>query len=248
VKIIAYKLNEYAKIEKADLTRNWMDFSSSKFAYGCLPLIIANEMGWNIICQTSFKAIWNGSMDKDSITIQFLDEKDPNNSQVDSHFGHGVITFHPGFLFSTEVGHNLYVKGVPNYLKDAIQPLEGVVETDWLPFTFTMNWKFTRSNTWVEFLKGEPIARILPYPRHYVEGFNPSIMHISTNEQLGLDYKDWTNDRNAHQAGLQNGTKTGMEKNYFKGVNKRLEKVEYHQKKLVLKDFNDNDQTTKVDI
>ena len=36
------------------------------------------------------------------------------------------------------------VTGPFNQPKDAIQPLTAIVETDWAPFTFTMNWKFTR--------------------------------------------------------------------------------------------------------
>ena len=61
-----------------------------------------------------------------------------------SHFSHGIITFHPGYLFRTPEGWSMWAGGAPNHVKDGIQPLAGLVETDWLPFPFTMNWVFTR--------------------------------------------------------------------------------------------------------
>ncbi len=38
----------------------------------------------------------------------------------------------------------MWAAGPPNWPKDGIQPLAGLVETDWLPFPFTMNWVFNR--------------------------------------------------------------------------------------------------------
>ena len=238
-----YRSNSPSEITPGEPARDWMDFTSNKFAYGCLPLIIANEMGWDIIGQSSFKAIWNGDLTKDSILIQYADEAEPGNQQVASHFGHGVLTFIPEYLFQTEGSHNLYIKGIPKLIKDGIQALEGVVETDWLPFSFTMNWKFTRPNVWVEFLKGEPVARIMPYPRHYIEEFNPCIKWLDSNPQLEKEFKIWELDRNNHNERLATGAPHTMEKDYFKGIDKQKRKFEYHQKKINLKDFNEQDFT-----
>ena len=58
---------------------------------------------------------------------------------VISHFGSGVLTFHAGYLFRTPPGWAVWARGAPNTVKDGIVPLDGLVETDWLPFTFTMN-------------------------------------------------------------------------------------------------------------
>ena len=38
-----------------------------------------------------------------------------------------------------------------------MQPLVGLIETDWLPFPFTMNWVFTRPGR-VRLEKGEPFC------------------------------------------------------------------------------------------
>lgn len=71
----------------------------------------------------------------------------------------GIVTFHTGHLFRTPPGWGVWVTGPPNWPKDGIAPLTGLVETDWLPFPFTMNWQMTRPGE-VVFRKGEPFAFI----------------------------------------------------------------------------------------
>ena len=62
-----------------------------------------------------------------------------------SHFSHGVITFHTRLpVPHAQPGWSMWtVSGPPNHIKDGVQPLTALVETDWLPFPFTMNWIFT---------------------------------------------------------------------------------------------------------
>jgi hypothetical protein len=43
-----------------------------------------------------------------------------------------------------------------NSPKDGIAPLTGVIETDWLPYPFTMNWQMTRPGS-VRFDKDEAV-------------------------------------------------------------------------------------------
>ena len=72
-----------------------------------------------------------------------------------SIFGQGVLPFHIQGLFRTPPQWNLWVGGSPNRFKDAIQPLTGIIETDWSPYTFTMNWRFTRPGQWISFEEGQ---------------------------------------------------------------------------------------------
>ena len=82
-----------------------------------------------------------------------------NDPRITSHFGNGTITFSFPYLFRTPPGWSMLTMGSPNHVKDGIQALAGVVETDWLPFPFTMNWLFTRPGK-VRFEKGEPFCFI----------------------------------------------------------------------------------------
>jgi hypothetical protein len=94
-------------------------------------LIIANSHGWFILSSAPFTAEWNGGEPIGAATVRALDDSGP--LIADSHFGRGVLTFTINALFRTEPGHDLMVTGPSNMFKDAMQPLSGVVETDWRP-------------------------------------------------------------------------------------------------------------------
>jgi Family of unknown function (DUF6065) len=93
-----------------------------------------------------------------------------------SHFGHGILTFHIPCLFRTEPGIDLLVQGPVNRPKDAIAPLSGIVETDWAPYTFTMNWQFTRPGIAVRFEKGEPFCHVWPLQRGALQTVEPEVI------------------------------------------------------------------------
>ena len=216
--IVANTITGRCPIEKAKSKRDWMDETNKSFANRCLPLLSANELGWVLSSPYDFSAWWDGSDSEKSVKV----ESDVKNISgfAQSHFGHGVLTFHPGYLFQTTVNHGLYVKGPTNSYKKFIYPLEGLVETDWLTFTFTMNWKFTEPRRRVFFKKGEPFCQIFPYPRDYVNKFDTIAKPISG--ELYEHYKHYSCSRKEHNANLKiPGTdehKTGgWQKNYFKG-------------------------------
>ena len=140
-------------------SRNWMDAFASRHPYRCLPLTMANTTGWEILCPFGFTAEWNGGPSQTDIKIT-PDRPQPELDHfVTSHFSRGVLTMHPQYLFRTPPGWGLIAQGSPNHVKDGIQPLSGLIETDWLPFPFTMNWIFTRPGR-VKFEKGEPFCFI----------------------------------------------------------------------------------------
>lgn len=159
MKLTAYIIDGHEfEIRPAPVERVWMDATGDRFAYRCLPLAIANAHGWEILCSRSFAAGWNGKSDLSAIGL--LDDPGVVPLAV-SHFGHGILAFHIPCVFRTEPGIGLLVQGPINRPKVAIAPLAAIVETDWTPFTFTMNWKFIRPGTPVRFERGEPICHIL---------------------------------------------------------------------------------------
>jgi hypothetical protein len=172
--------------------RQWMDATPGHSAYLCLPMVVANCTGWELLSPVSFRATWNGSSEKDAIAI----ESDGDRQLLPiSHFGSGILTFHVAYVFRTSPGHNLYVKGPANRPKDGIAPLEGVVETDWLPNIFTMNWKFTRPNHTVVFESGEPFCCIFPMPRRYINKIKPVIFNIEEAPDVEAEFRAWCKTR-----------------------------------------------------
>lgn len=145
--------------------RNWMESFPDRHAYRCLPLAVANTHGWELLCPVSFTVRWDGGPRAEDITLHADDGYPHLHYIVSSHFTHGIITFQTGYLFRTEPGWNLVATGPYNDPKDGIAPLTGVIETDWLPYTFTMNWHLTRPGE-VRFEKDEPFCLIYPVAKN----------------------------------------------------------------------------------
>ena len=239
LEITAYEVVENPPpIRTADRKREWMDDTQDRFAYRCLPLSIANQTGWEILSPAGFTARWSGKNDLPAIKIKFDDEESP---LIGSHFGHGVLTFTLGYLFRTTKAHNLWVKGPTNQFKDGIAALEGLIETDWTPFTFTMNWQFTRKRHKIRFEKDEPICTLLPYPRHYIGKFDPKLKVINENPKLYNQYVAWKDDREQFLRDLKNpdsdAVKEGWQKTYMKGEDQFGKVFAGHQTKVRMADF-----------
>ena len=161
-------------LRPAPVDRAWMDATPERYAYRCLPLNIANAHGWELLCPSTITASWDGGAGLDSITIA---PDAATRSPAVTHFGSGVLTFHVPCVFRTEPGFDLMVQGPINSPKDGISALSAIIETDWAPYTFTMNWIFTRPNVAVHFERGEPFCHVFPIPRGMLEQLAPEL-HI----------------------------------------------------------------------
>ena len=178
-RMICYRTSRPAvEIRPGRSNRDWMDATDQRFAYRCLPLTIANGFGWELILPSDVTAEWNGGNKLTDLAVSVKDGDWENGRLACSHFGHGVLTFQTGYLFRTNPGTALMVRGAPNWPRPDIQPLEGLVETDWLPFTFTMNWVFTRPSRAV-FKAGEPFCFITPVQLSSLETLQPEIIDLS---------------------------------------------------------------------
>ena len=180
------------ELTPARADRDWMDATRERFAYRCIPLSIANASGWEIALPFAFEAAWYGG--DDISTIQFRCTDPRIRALVTSHFGHGVVTFHTGWLFKTSPGWAIWARGAPNWVKEGIVPLDGLVETDWLPFPFTMNWKFTRPGV-VRFEAGEPFCFITLAPHGLIDEVQPRIATLDQDPKLKAAYEAWTASR-----------------------------------------------------
>ena len=227
------------RIRPAPLERAWMDASPSRFAYRCLPLNIANAHGWEILCTAGFSATWNGQTVTDGIEVT----PDPGTvAPALSHFGEGVLTFHLPCIFRTDPGYDLFVTGPINRPKDGISALTAVVETDWSPYTFTMNWLFTRPDHPVRFEKDEPFCHIFPVQRGSLERIEPIARTLGGDPDLERDHKAWSASRNSFNQDLASAdpdaAQQGWQKAYFRGLSPSGERVtEGHRSKLRLRQF-----------
>jgi hypothetical protein len=218
--------------------RDWMDLTDQRYAYRCIPLSIANASGWEIILPCAFSATWTGGNLTTDIQLRPLGEPASVTRRVVSHFGHGVLTFHTGYLFRTSPGWALWCRGAPNMVKHGIVALDGLVETDWLPFPFTMNWRFTRPGT-VRFAAGEPFCFVTPVPHALYESIEPRIKTLADDAELKAAYDKWTVSRTDFNAGLARhepeAVKQGWQRHYVKGAGPTGEGAGFHLSRRRLK-------------
>jgi len=219
MRLICYPVSEPPPvIRPAMRERAWMDASPEGFAYRCLPLTIANSHGWEILTTAAHEAVWMGGPRLEDIVVRSSSTAAP---RLMSHFGSGVLTFDVGCIFRTEPGYNLWVSGPVNSPKDGVVPLAGVVETDWMPSTFTMNWLFTRPGAHVRFEAGEPFCMIFPLPRGLVDAVEPEVRSLASNPELETSYNEWRQSRDRFLQDLpkpdSEAKRIKWQKTYYRG-------------------------------
>jgi hypothetical protein len=238
-------------VRPASPTRAWMDETPEAFAYRCLPLDIANAHGWEILSPFGFDAVWDGGLGTDAVTITPDPGADAGRLPV-SLFGQGVLTFQVEGVFRTPPGWDLWICGSPNRAKDGIAPLTGVVECDWSPYTFTMNWRFTRPHAPVRFEAMEPFCFFFPLQRGALEDVTPRFAPMDSDPALLQRFQDWSRSRDAFQARMQaDPPKTPADrwqKHYYRGVDAAGRTlVADHRTKLRLRPF-DASQTPEAPV
>ena len=223
MKLTCYQIDtQPAEMVPGQPERDWMSQFNDRHPYRCLPLVVANTSGWELLSPVSFTATWNGGPLGKDMTLVPTGATSPELLQrwATSHFGGGVLTFHTGFLFRTEEGWDMWTGGSPNRIKDGIQPLTAIVETYWLPFPFTMNWHFTRPGT-VAFEKSEPYCFVMPVPHQTIDVIEPIVKPLQSDPELFKEYSAWGASRSQFIKDLAEGkpetVKQGWQRDYFTG-------------------------------
>lgn len=193
--------------------RAWMDATHARYAYRCIPMTIANASGWEVRCPFAFDVTWNGDSGLDAISLTSTATPAEIEALVGSHFGHGIITFHTGWLVRTSPGWATWARGAPNWPKDNISALEGLVETDWLPFPFTMNWRFSRPGT-VRFEADEPYCFMTPVPHAMLDTIAPNTRQLDDDPELAADYRRWQTSRADFNQRLQQNEREAVEQGW----------------------------------
>ena len=245
-RLTCYRVNGGTpRMRPAPMERDWMEATPQSFAYRCLPLNIANACGWELLCTAGFEAWWDGGMALESIRV--VPEETAAHELPISHFGSGILTFHVTGLFRTAPGFSLLSTGPFNRPKDGIAPLTGIVETDWAPYTFTMNWRFTRKDTVVRFRRDEPFAVVLPIDLAAIEAVHPDLRPMADEPGLEAAFKGWSEGRASFNADLKaegsEARKKGWQKDYFKGLDAEGRPVTSHRTRLRLHPFAESKPT-----
>jgi hypothetical protein len=151
--------------------RNWF----SPHFYKCLPLSIGNMQGFVFSLPYTIKIFWNGGNNIEDLTISYEEDfeqyKGINFIHPSSEFGHGIITIHFPLTLKTPPGINLMTIAPPNFPLTGLSPMTGVVESDNIRFSFTLNIKVNLPNANILIEKDTPLVGLLPIPRYFCDSF-----------------------------------------------------------------------------
>lgn len=169
LELTAFATSEDAKqypITTIGPRRDWMDQTTNKFAYKCLPLTIANTQGWVILNPCEFRVQWNGGPAQEDVVVTYSSKTRAKKYGTvwASHFGSGILTLCLPYLVRTNVqGIGVRCSGPENQWLNGMHALTGIVESWGEPATFTMNWKLTMRRLDVIVPKGFPLVCLSPF-------------------------------------------------------------------------------------
>jgi hypothetical protein len=153
---------------------------------------MANQWGWQILCPTDVVVTWNGNPELSDLQVDVAPQFAP---AIKSQFGDGIVTFSPPWLFRTPPGWDLYAKGPSNRWKPNCIALEGIIETWWLNYTFTLNWKLIELGS-VRFARGESLGQLVPVPHLTFDAATAREAPIGLLEPgAAEDLKNWMEKR-----------------------------------------------------
>jgi len=194
--------------------RKWMTDSYYKFAYSCLPLNIANQYGFAVLSPVDFTLDWWGGMEGKDVDFDIDCEDKAFYHYIKGHFGEGTFTIHPDFFLRTPEGYSTYIRGIPNETRKGIKPLDAIVETDWLTFTFTYNFLLNEPGVY-SFKKGEPLFCFFPIKRNTVENFELNEQRLDDHPEVKESFDNYDNLRKSY---VLTNTKPKFQKFYRNGV------------------------------
>ncbi len=199
---------EIFKIVPLAMKRNWMTDSKYKFAYKCLPLNIANQYGFAVLSPADFTVDYWGGDDGNAVDVMVHSDDPQIKENIVSYLGEKTVTIHLDFCLQTPEGYSTYIRGIANETKDGIKYLDAIVETDWLPYTFSYSFVVTSPGIY-EFKKNEPLFMFFPIERNTVENFTLRNQSIKTNDDFYKDFSEYANSRNKLTFDVKDGKVEG---------------------------------------
>ena len=209
-------INLFLKELNKDYKRDWFN---SHF-YKCLPLSIGNMQGFVFSLPYTIGIFWNGGTSNSDVFIEYYEDfneyKDLNFIHPTSEFGNGILTIHFPVTLKTPPGINLMTIAPPNFPLPGLSPMTGVIESDNLRFSFTLNIKIDFSNVKIIIKPNTPLIGIIPIPRYFCDSFELKNAYEIFDKKI---IKEEMNAVNKHgkKRNYNNKNNLGTDKIYYSG-------------------------------
>ncbi len=198
--------------------REWMDDTTNKHAYKCLPLTAANVHGWELQLQQDVVVQLdegNGQIPRvlRGATCLFEGEAHSYERFIVQQSIINTVSFTTGWSINPPDGHSVLFTGAPNYFIEGAAPMTALVP-GWWPDEVNMNWVITKKNTPITFPKGMPFAffqivedSLLSQVKFNVSNSWDDLDHVETR----ISYNNAKSEKKLKdQWSWMNGIRTGL--------------------------------------
>ena len=200
--------------------------------YKCLPLSIGNMQGFVFSLPYTISVMWNGGDKTEDIEIIMYDDFKPYENYNFIHptgeFGNGILTLHFPLTLKTPPGINLMTIAPPNFPLPGLSPMTGVVESDNLRFSFSLNIKINISNVKIIIEPNTPLVGLLPIPRYFCDSFKLENAYNIFEEEVINDELNIVK-KHSDSRTEQNIKNSGADGIYFSGKDIDGNKFKDHQ-------------------
>jgi hypothetical protein len=200
--------------------------------YHCLPLVIGNMQGFAFSMPYKIEIFWNGGLNPEDLQIKYFEDfdsfKGKNFIHPASEFGNGILTIHFPLQLKTPPGINLMTIAPPNFPLPGLSPMTGVIETDNLRFTFTLNIKVDFLNTRIIIEPDTPLIAIIPIPRYFCDSFKLKNAYDIFDKKIIKEELDVVAE-NAVKRSISNKQNLGQDRLYYLGKDVKGNKFPDHQ-------------------
>lgn len=201
-----------APVPASKLKDWWEDNTKTRnHAKHCLPLQMANSLGYYILSPGTFIVKWDGDVHSD-VKITHIEKS--SHYEVDAHAAFGSFTIQPKFIPVTEnEGDFILIKGIPNERSCPYTCMEAAIEAWWNVGNFGLVFLLNQPG---EFLipMGKPIAQMILYKG------------IGGAEEIELI--DGKPPGHEHWLRKRNRPEYKKDLDYFKGNNSNGEDIQSH--------------------
>lgn len=199
------------KIEQSRVKRDWMDETYNKHAYQCLPMTMANVLGWELILDEDLVVQWDGGNTVPTV----ISGGEQNGRTVAYPSIIGIISLGMGWTINTEPGYATWITGSPNYFIDGAAPLAAHIPSSWWPDEVQMNWKITKVGEPVVFPAGSPYCFFTVYDESVLPSVEFEVGNLGDDPALiesRVKYNDMKMKNNTEKPWTwTKGIKTGLD-------------------------------------
>lgn len=193
--------------------RDWWEdnYLTASHARHCLPLAMANSLGYYILSPGTFEVNWNGDLNTKA-DITHIETS--SHYIVDNHAAFGSFAVQPSFIPVTQKpGEFVFIKGIPNQRCVPYRCMEACIEAWWSVGNFGLVFLLDHACSF-RISKGEPIAQM------FVLSDQTCSYPLKIENGLPEGHEDWKNKR--YRKGYV------KDFDYLKGYYPDGSKVDYH--------------------